>query len=30
MKSRQAKKLRVVVLCQENLIPPDSLEGYTE
>lgn len=29
-KSRPAKKLRVLVLCHENLIPPDSLEGYTE
>ena len=29
-KSRPAKKLRVIVLCQEKLIPPDSLEGYTE
>ena len=29
-KSRPAKRLRVIVLCQENLIPPDSLEGYTE
>src|SRR5947209_15901955 len=25
-----SKKLRVLVLCQESLIPPDSLEGYTE
>ena len=29
-KSRPAKKLRVIVLCQEKLVPPDSLEGYTE
>src|SRR5947209_12984905 len=25
-----SKKLRVLVLCQESLIPPDSLKGYTE
>jgi D-alanine-D-alanine ligase len=25
-----AKKLRVLVLCQKNLVPPESLEGYTE
>jgi D-alanine-D-alanine ligase len=24
------KKLRVLVLCQKNLIPPETLEGYTE
>ena len=30
MKTRRFKKLRVAVLCHENLIPPDSLEGYTE
>ena len=30
MKKRPAKKLRVIVLCHERLIPPDSLEGYTE
>jgi len=30
MKSTPTRKLRVAVLCQENLIPPDSLEGYTE
>jgi len=24
------KKLRVLVLCQKNLVPPESLEGYTE
>ncbi|HEX7955687.1 MAG TPA: hypothetical protein VF508_02025, partial [Pyrinomonadaceae bacterium] len=30
MKKRPSKKLRVAVLCQENLIPPDSLDGYTE
>lgn len=29
-KSRPAKKLRVIVLCQEKLVPPDSLEGFTE
>ena len=29
-KSRPTKKLRVIVLCQEKLVPPDSLEGYTE
>lgn len=25
-----SKKLRVLVLCQANMIPPESLEGYTE
>jgi D-alanine-D-alanine ligase len=25
-----SKKLRVLVLCQKNLVPPESLEGYTE
>ncbi|HST51441.1 MAG TPA: hypothetical protein VLJ61_05460 [Pyrinomonadaceae bacterium] len=24
------KKLRVLVLCQKNLVPPESLEGFTE
>jgi D-alanine-D-alanine ligase len=25
-----SKKLRALVLCQKNLVPPESLEGYTE
>lgn len=30
MKSKPSKKLRVLVLIQKGLTPPDTLEGYTE
>lgn len=30
MKSKPSKKLRILVLVQKGLIPPDTLEGYSE